>query len=138
MAGGRKRDFKAEYARRIANASAKGKTRQQARGHVAREHVFRKEREIEREGISSQQLQAVRHWYSTQFNPMDIKFQPEDEELIEWVKQNGYEEFQNYRRVWNAERRRYRKEGETGEGWSHLVALGIAARAPDERWMYYH
>jgi hypothetical protein len=42
------RDYKAEYARRIAKGTAAGKTRQQARGHKPREHIIRRQREIER------------------------------------------------------------------------------------------
>lgn len=40
----RRRDYKAEYQRRLARGAAQGKTRQQARGHVVKEHVERARR----------------------------------------------------------------------------------------------
>jgi hypothetical protein len=44
----RYRNYKAEYERRIAKGIVAGKTRQQARGHKAHEHIIRRQREIER------------------------------------------------------------------------------------------
>jgi hypothetical protein len=51
----KKRDYKAEYARRVANAEARGLTRQRARGHEPKEHLEPKKllrdrvrREVER------------------------------------------------------------------------------------------
>ena len=148
MAGGRKRDFKAEYARRIANATAKGKTRQQARGHVAREHVRRKEREIEREGITSQQRAVIRrfverwndgnYWEEGRAPWAGKGWRLEEEYVEAFVLQEGYEFFVKYKDIWTSERRRYLKDGETGEGLSRLVLLRDKAGVPDERWMYYH
>lgn len=56
----RKRNFKAEYARRIAKAKASGKTRQQGRGHKAKEHVERAKRTKAKYGISPAQLTRLR------------------------------------------------------------------------------
>ena len=49
------RDYKAEYARRIARGLAQGKTRQQARGHVVKEHIVRRQRSIVRYGVTPYQ-----------------------------------------------------------------------------------
>lgn len=52
MATKRKRNYKAEYARRIARAEAAGKTRQQARGHKPKEHIERARRSKIKYGVS--------------------------------------------------------------------------------------
>lgn len=44
----RERNYKEEYKRRIAKALSEGRTRQQGRGHKPREHIIRRQREIER------------------------------------------------------------------------------------------
>lgn len=56
MAKKRQRDYKAEYERRIALGAAKGKTRQQARGHIAKEHVERARRTQLKYGASPSTL----------------------------------------------------------------------------------
>lgn len=56
------RDYKAEYARRVANATARGKTRAQARGH-ANEPVERRERRQRiraQYGVSPERLSRLR------------------------------------------------------------------------------
>lgn len=60
MAAKRKRNYKAEYAARIARAAAKGKTRQQARGHKAKEHVVRAERSKAKYGASPATMTRLR------------------------------------------------------------------------------
>jgi len=60
MATKRKRDYKAEYAKRIAKAEAAGKTRQQARGHKAKEHVERARRSKAKFGVSPSTLTKIR------------------------------------------------------------------------------
>ncbi len=60
MAAKRKRNYKAEYNRRIAKAAAAGKTRQQARGHVAKEHVRRAQRSRAKYGATPAQLTKLR------------------------------------------------------------------------------
>lgn len=56
----RKRDYKAEYARRIAKATASGKTRQQARGHKPKEHIERARRAKAKYGVAPSTLTRLR------------------------------------------------------------------------------
>lgn len=60
MAAKRKRDYKAEYAKRLARGAVKGKTRQQARGHKAKEHVVRAQRSKAKYGVSPSTLTRLR------------------------------------------------------------------------------
>lgn len=56
----RQRNYKAEYARRIAKAKAAGKTRQEARGHKPREHVERARRSAAKYGASPSTMTRLR------------------------------------------------------------------------------
>lgn len=139
------RDFKAEYARRIANATSKGKTRQQARGHVAQEHVFRKQREIEEnEGLTRDNVKRIRSWYST-FNPGHKEI-PDVENVIDFAREEGYDKFKTYRKVWDQARRTYLREQSKGtyasRGLGYLEMLtdmaGVRGQEDDIKWLYYH
>lgn len=56
----RKRNYAAEYKRRIARAEAQGKTRQAGRGHKAAEHVERARRTRAKFGVSPGTLTRLR------------------------------------------------------------------------------
>jgi hypothetical protein len=56
----RRRDYKAEYERRIAKGAAAGKSRQLARGHKVKEHLERREQTIAKYGVSPSQLTSLR------------------------------------------------------------------------------
>lgn len=133
----RVRDYKAEYAKRIARATTKGKTRQQARGHRAGEARERKEREREEFGLSSSEIRAIQAWcgrYNNESRDVD--------EVIERAASSGYQWFQNYRDVWNAARRTYLREQKAGtyasRGLGYLEMLTANAEAEDISWLYYH
>lgn len=160
MTGG-KRDFKAEYARRKANriireretkrgaplsenyrrrvrkALEKGKTLQQARGHVEREHVIRAEREREAHGITTAQMRSIRAWVSRYKNE-----DRDDEAVIDYAVENGYDWFVTYRDTWNAARRQYIRELNNGSyasrGITYLEMLASLSAAPEISWLYYH
>ena len=137
----RVRDFKAEYQRRIAKALAAGKTRQAARGHKPKEHIERKEREVAEAGVSSSQLRSIREFLK-RFNPLGFKDIPDEETLVEFVQENDYAAFQQYRKVWDAARRQYVKEKLDGSyesrGIQYLNHLTGMAQAPKNVWLYYH
>lgn len=134
------------YARRIARAEAKGKTRQQARGHKEHEHVERKEREIAEQGVSGSQLKSIRSFLS-RFNPQGYKDVPTEEKLVEFVQVRGWQAFGQYRTTWDAYRRRWLKAHAANE-LDHTGGLGysleeITAQAGvmpegDTPWLYYH
>jgi len=137
----RERDFKAEYAARLKRAMAKGKTRQQARGHKPREHIARREREIKEHGASFSQIKSIKSFLA-RFNPLGFKGVPTEEDLVDFIREEGYGAFQEYRRVWDKARRQYLKElaNKTYEsrGLPYLMHLTGEAGAPDEKWLYYH
>jgi hypothetical protein len=139
------RDYKAEYARRIANAVKKGKTRQAARGHKVHEHIERREREKEQnEGLTNDQIRSIRDWYK-RFNPNAKKSEPDVEDVIDFARQEGYDKFGEYRKTWGAARRVYLREqsngkySSRGEGYLQMLAdmAGVMSVGSIE-WLYYH
>lgn len=116
---------------------ARGKTRQQARGHKVREHIIRREREIEEMGISSSQVKSIRDWARRHKNEdRDV------EEVIDHTRAEGWDWFVNYRSTWNAARSQYLKELRNGtyasRGMGYLHMLTELAKAPEVSWLYYH
>src|SRR5215469_10901068 len=55
-----KRDYKAEYQRRVAAGRKAGKSRQAARGHKAKEHVERARKTQQRYGVTPYMLGKLR------------------------------------------------------------------------------
>lgn len=70
----RRRNYKAEYARRIANAAKAGKSRQAARGHKPKEHVERKRRAIAKHGVTPYQLTKLRRAARAKVTAIWMKF----------------------------------------------------------------
>lgn len=126
------------------NATAKGRTRQQARGHKAAEHVERKEREIEERGLTSQQEKTIARWYEADYNPRvwDTNARADADDVVEFVRSEGYDAFKQWRSTWDKARRLYLKElaNETYEnrGAEYLMSLVAQAGVSDEKWLYYH
>lgn len=144
-----------KYARRIELALKKGLTLQQARGHKAKEHVARREREVRVfGGLTGDQIRSIRRWYSTSFDPTGQKQirnaagkrGPSVENLIDLARKNGYTKFAEYKKVWAAKRRTYIREQSKGTYASRGEAYG--EELPDDMepldslhdigWLYYH
>lgn len=133
----RGRDYKAEYARRIASAKARGKTRQEARGHRPGEARQRREREREEFGLSSSEIRSITAWCDRYKNEGR-----DTDEVVSEAASNGYDWFKNYRDVWNAARRTYLREQAAGtyasRGLGYLEMLASMSEVSDIAWLYYH
>lgn len=133
------------YRARVERALAKGKTRQEARGHKAREHVERARKEVERRGITNANLARVRRWYRTKFNPNDRQGVPTEYEVVGQTIVRGSDWFNWYSRTWNSIRQNYVREQRAGKWASRGTGfLGgfedeeDGFEVPDISWLYYH
>lgn len=129
---------------------ARGKSRQEARGHRIGEHARRSDREREEEGLSGDEARAIRSWTRRRAETIhDRTSDPED--FVQFFKENGgYEGFLQYKYVWTRTRTKYvnvmnsspaeytsygRKRKSIGES---LEALADEAGVDDLSWLYYH
>jgi len=143
------RDYKAEYARRVRNAPKGSPLRQLKRGHKPGEARVRRERERkELGGLTGDQIRSIRRWHERFGEPRRTleKGMPNVEDVIDFARENGYNRFSLYRKIWDAQRRVYVREKATGKyeslGESHLQLLAdmaeISSRGDGIKWMYYH
>ena len=140
--------YEARLIRAVRKARKQGKkpVRQAARGHKKQEHVIRKQKEIEKNKVSSSQIEAVRS-FLRRFNSPLYKGVPDESDLVDFIRENGYERFVEYRKTWDKYRTEYlraqrRKElGPSGSlGYnleSIVVEAGVRPRG-DMEWLYYH
>jgi hypothetical protein len=133
------------YRRRIERAEARGaKTVQEARGHRPGEARERRERaEIaEALGITVQDRDRITRWYQKRFNADDQAGKPELEDVFDWVSENGYAAFIQWRKVWEGARRAYqsqiRRKTWESMGPAFLEILQLEAGVPDTPWVWYH
>lgn len=134
------RDYAAEYERRIARATAAGKTRQAARGHKVREHVERRQKEIAKYGLTIDQQKSVNKWIDRrQAAQPSISFFMDGDDLMKWTREHGFEQFSAFKRKWESERRKY-KRAPRPKGDASLDDLydGIEIDDLAAEWTYYH
>lgn len=129
------------YRKRIERGLLKGKSLQQSRGHIAKEHIDRKEKEIAKLGLTRSQYRAVKDWSERRQGIVkDHDF--EVQEVIDITIANGFDWFLNYRKIWNAARHTYIVENRRGtyasRGMTYLEELTRQSDAPELSWLYYH
>lgn len=141
------------YRKRIeraqAKAAAEGRefTRQQARGHKAREHVERARHEIEREGITRAQRQTIERWHERNHSPgRERAGWLTADEAIQFAIDHGYEKFAAFRKVWDLQRAMYvnrhnndyvEEKRERLEWLMSILEDYYDVHVPDEHWLYY-
>lgn len=134
------RDYAGEYARRIAKATAAGKTRQQARGHKAREHVERREKEVAKYGMTISQLRSVQKFVDRrQSLQPSISFFLDGDKLDTWVRQHGFDQFTALRTNWERQRRKYKNAPRPkGEVQIEDLYEDVDTDDLEPEWLYYH
>lgn len=161
----RKRDYKAEYAKRKARAIirarelkrgkplsenyrkrierglAKGKSLTEARGKRKGEHIERKLREGTGPGIGNARERFIFQW----FVKRDFEIEDWTGDTVEQTKfavSQGWAWFENYRKTWEALRANYIRELKNGRyasrGMGYIEGLAVQTGAPDYTWLYYH
>lgn len=147
--------YEARLIRAVRKARKAGKkpARQAARGHKKQEHIERAQKEKAKRGFTSSQREAIASFLN-RFNSPAYKAVPDYDTLVDFVKTNGYPAFVQYRKVWDAVRKKYlaaEKAGtlipRRGNGGRLYYILGerdgiesyvTEAGAPEAEWLYYH
>ena len=148
------------YRRRIERAEAAGKSRQAARGHVSREHVSRKAREVAKTGTTSSQKAQIDKFARMQANRAESDDPDEAVRLLRlWTAEHGYARFKELRANVNARHKQKRERAwveRTGPGGVvrvHISVGGNTGAMKDEYqdfdlpempggddfgWLFYH
>lgn len=86
----------------------RGKSRQEARGHKAAEHVERREKEVEKYGITLEQARRVRAWGEKRqrLQPKNAMLNTDD--LVEWTKEHGFDKYRALRHAQEQRAREYK------------------------------
>lgn len=131
---------------RKARKSGKRPSRQAARGHKKQEHIIRKQKEIEKNKVSSSQIEAVRS-FLRRFNSPLYKGVPDEADLVDFIRESGYERFVEYRKTWDKYRNEYKAavkrhelppSGSLGYSLNAItIEAGVRPRG-DMEWLYYH
>jgi hypothetical protein len=131
---------------RKARKSGKKPTRQSARGHKKAEHIERKQKELAKNKITGSQIEAVKSFLRRFNNPL-YKGVPDEADLVNFIRNEGYPRFVEYRKTWDKYRTEYlgaQRRGELGAKGSlgynmdEIVAQAGVAPRGDDKWLYYH
>jgi hypothetical protein len=147
--GGRKRKpaprakpLSPAYAKRLERAIAKGKTRQEARGHRPGEAKRRREWQTETYGLSKSEMERIKVWRAKVPASIYEPGFPDEDTMVDYFRQTGYDAFKTYRTIWNAARKQYLEDKANGtyiqQSIVYLEVLTDRAEAPELSWLYYH
>lgn len=128
---------KARYQRRLANAIAAGKTRQQARGHKAGEAKARRLRETASGGLTTRQRGEVKAFAVRQAGRDGRSEDRAAADLLSWTLRRGWDAFKALR----AEQRLAAKMGIMPQGWLEATIADLGGDdddPPEKFWLYYH
>lgn len=120
---------------------ARGKTRQEARGHRAGEARQRAERVRAEFGLSENEVRSIRTFVNRRGRLIhDATADPE--EVIEYFRTRGYDAFKVYRDQFNLTLATYIRQQRAGTyvegGIGYLELVTAQAGVEDLAWMYYH
>jgi hypothetical protein len=125
MASKPRSEWTPEYRRRVERGEAKGKSRQEARGKRAGEHIERKRREIAKTGLTSSRKASIDKFARKQANRAGSGDPDEAvKRLRQWVAEKGFDRFRELRATVD---RRHRQKRE--RSWIEVERGGRTARA---------
>lgn len=126
------------YRKRIERGERLGKTRQQARGKRAGEHRIRKQREIEKYGLTGEQRQAVLRYLNML---PDRAFQTQEvrDTVVAMVADKGFPWFQDVRKARAALVANAKKAKMPGAGMFEYFTDALGLSASDMSFLlFYH
>jgi hypothetical protein len=133
------------YRRRIERAEARGKSHQQARGHVAKEHVVRREHEraevAKHGGLTSPQRAAIRKFAAAQAVRMGEEREDVQESMLAYSHNHGWSAFEAVRDRQRELRSDWKRQGRPygqGRGVKFLQNWSDFHDDADIGWLYYH
>jgi hypothetical protein len=129
----------AAYARRVARAEAVGKTRQEARGHHAGEHIERRQHG----GLTKSQRERVTAFYQDQYNPTNrLRDRASLESVLDHVTEKGMKFFNQWKSAWQGLRGDWTSKGEPQSpglySTDEIEDFADEFEVPDISWLYYH
>jgi hypothetical protein len=132
----RQRDYAKEYARRLAQAQAAGKSRSEGRGHGVKggktESQRRRERELRETGLTSSQRTTITRFAEKRAELLGLDAEEQAENLLNWAAAKGYDQFK-------AERKFIETMGMEGMTMAELEAQAAdGERFPDPKIYWYH
>ena len=125
------------YRKRIERALAQGKTRQSARGHKAKEHVERKQREIKEGKFTSHQRQEITKFSKEQAKRSGVDWQTTREDLEKFIK-GDYKHFKELKEQRNKLVKSYKHNHEAGRKEFDALYKSMTVPQQNEYWFYYH